>query len=707
LRFARYGRTHQLRIETAEDLEAVLALDESLWVATGAPCDAFRCDRQFLTLVDTDHNDRIYTNELKDAIRWLLERLADHSRIAEGTDALSLSAVRNDTPEGEALVRSARYVLAVLGEGNAEAISLGQIRGFLADVQSRPLNGDGVVVPEAAADPPVAELIKDIVACLGGTDDVSGQKGITEAQLKQFFEAVRGHLDWRDQLRAAAETDAELLPLGEQTAAAHDVYQTHAEKVDTFFARCRVWQFDPRAAEHLDWPQTELQKLDAADLAQLQSALQEAPLARPNPEGRLPLSEDAVNPFYRSWIAALKEKVLRPILGRVPEQLSEDDWARTKSTLAPYAAYLKAKPGAEVEPLGLEKLQAYRDGALEPKILELIEKDRHVADVLKDVRQVEQLLLYHQHLMRLANNFVSFPDLYTTGRRALFERGSVVIDGRWFNFAVRIEDLAAHRATTKDSNIFTLYLEVTRAAGEKFHLAVPVTSGTKSNLGIGKHGVFFDTDGQEYDVRVVQVIENPTSLREALVRPFVSLGRFVTGKIEAFSAKGEKGLEKGLDTSLAAPKGAGGMAGGPAGLMVGVSFAVAALGSAFAFIVKTLAGLQFYQVALGLGGLALAVMVPLGLVAQMRLRRQDLSTLLEGCGWAINARMRMDRKQRKHFTNRGSYPKDAEGTPQKRWVKVVLVLLALAALALGVYFAIQLLSSPSTPTAAKVVKSPG
>ena len=76
-RFQRYGKTYQLRIETAEDLEHVLSLDEALWVATSAPTSAFRCDQKFLAFVDADSTGRITTAKLKRAVEWLLAKLAD------------------------------------------------------------------------------------------------------------------------------------------------------------------------------------------------------------------------------------------------------------------------------------------------------------------------------------------------------------------------------------------------------------------------------------------------------------------------------------------------------------------------------------------------------------------------------------------------------------------------------------------------------
>ena len=69
------------------------------------------------------------------------------------------------------------------------------------------------------------------------------------------------------------------------------------------------------------------------------------------------------------------------------------------------------------------------------------------------------------------------------------------------------------------------------------------------------------------------------------------------------------------------------------------SVAVAALGSSFAFITKTLSELDWHRVlAAGAIGLA-AVLVPALMIAWFRLRRRNLSALLEASGWAVNAPM--------------------------------------------------------------------
>jgi hypothetical protein len=119
-----------------------------------------------------------------------------------------------------------------------------------------------------------------------------------------------------------------------------------------------------------------------------------------------------------------------------------------------------------------------------------------------------------------------------------------------------------------------------------------------------------------------------------------------------------------------------------AGMLMGLSVSVAAIGSAFAFITKTLTSLSRGQVFLGVLGAAVVVMVPVSLIAILKLRRQDLSALLEGCGWAINARMRPTREQRRQFTVTPRFPAGAEGAPTRRLLYVLIAVVVVLAAAL-------------------------
>jgi len=405
----------------------------------------------------------------------------------------------------------------------------------------------------------------------------------------------------------------------------------------------------------------------------------------------------------------LKDAVVEPLVGEGVEGLSEAQWNSIKATFDPYRNWLAGKRGPDVEKPGPEKLRRYVEGYCADAVREMLAADREVATRLAHARELKKLLLYHRHLLRLANNFVSFPDLYDPARRAMFEMGSLVIDGRWFNFAVRAENVQEHSKRAKRSGMFVMYCELTRVdEKDATTVAVPATAGTIGNLCVGKRGVFFDTDGQHYDARVTEIIENPISFREALVAPFVKLGRFIGGKIEAISGSAQKEVEAQLgqatqqvqagiqETVREAPRlaqGAGQTAGAPQSaasasasrrdILLGASVSIAALSSAFAFITKTLAGVERATIITAVMVGALVVIIPTAIVAGFKLARRDLSSILEGCGWAINARMRLNRAQRKQFTRHEPYPADATGTPRRRWLIYVLLLLLAVVLAVG------------------------
>ena len=117
-------------------------------------------------------------------------------------------------------------------------------------------------------------------------------------------------------------------------------------------------------------------------------------------------------------------------------------------------------------------------------------------------------------------------------------------------------------------------------------------------------------------------------------------------------------------------------------MLMGAGVAVAALGGAAAYITKTFAEAGYLPVILAIGGAVLLVALPTSIVAFLKLRRRDLGAILEGSGWAINARMRLTRSQRRFFTQRPDYPKGAKGVRGIAWTVGVIVLL-IAIIAIG------------------------
>ncbi|MHC4481630.1 MAG: hypothetical protein ACYS1C_11775 [Planctomycetota bacterium] len=141
MHFERHGRTYQLRIQGPAELEQVLALDDSLWVAMSAPVAGLNCDAEFLNFVDLDDNQRIRADELRAAIRWLLGRLAERSHLAEGADRVEVDWIDPEGAGGRRCREAADYILSTLGHSD-RAIDLARIQQFQSSLDSSVINGD-------------------------------------------------------------------------------------------------------------------------------------------------------------------------------------------------------------------------------------------------------------------------------------------------------------------------------------------------------------------------------------------------------------------------------------------------------------------------------------------------------------------------------------------------------------------------------------
>jgi len=712
MHFDRYGHTYQLRIRTPDELAEVVELDDTLWTALSAPVTGLHCDREFLGFVDLDSNGRIRADEVRAAVRYLLKRLSDPSQIAEGTDVLRLSMIDTSHTEGRRLVETAQYILGAIGEGGQEHISLDHLKGFRDAVGKSVINGDGIITPIASDDEDTREFIADVVSCVEGRSDLTGRKGITEEDLAWFLDAAGDYVAWVEESDLSADGQATgVMPLGEGTCAAYDAFATVKDKVDEFFDRCSLLRFWPEADAQARAALLEQLHDRSAHGPSVRDRLAAGPLAEPNADGVLPL-QTGLNPAYVAGMNTFTELVVQPLLGKDTE-LSEADWLHVTTVFAPRVDWMARKPATDVGKLGRDKLRRYLDGPYAKAVQALIARDKEVALRLVEARELKKLVLFHKYLLPLANNFVSFPDLYNPERRALFEMGSLVIDSRWFSLAVKVKDIEEHCRLAKTSGMFVMYVELThRGEPSGLMVAVPATSGTVGNLCVGKRGVFYDTTGKHYDARILRIIKNPISFREAAVAPFVRLGHFIAGKIEAISGSAQKELEgrvglvtESVRTGVAetireGPQGGGASApqsGGDGGfgaqggtsrrdLILGASVSVAALSSAFAFVTSRLTDALEHpgRLAGALAVIILVVLVPTALAAAIKLARRDLSAILEGCGWAINGRMHLSRQQRHQFTRFDGFPKDATGTPGRRWALIVLLVILLGLIIAGV-----------------------
>ncbi len=651
--FENYGGSYQLKIKKADDLKKIQVLDDVYWAAVSAPINSFNCDHAFVSYVDTDQNGRIRTNEIREAQLWLFRFLANRSHLSEGTDILNLNDIDTSHPEGQRLQAAAKLILANLNLTGAREISLSQVRDVQNIMAKAVNNGDGVIPPEAVSDPDLSGFITSVIDTVGSVLDISGKKGIDQNRLEMFLNEAENYLAWVEEGKIPqGQNTTEIMPWGADSSQAYELIAGMDDKIEQYFAQCAMVRLDERSQAQMKFSQKELEEIDFTDKSVMESRISDAPLAVPNPEGVIEL-ESGVNSLYAGRLFELKEKVLKRVLGEPVKQLTQKQWDKVKDIFTPHKIWLKKKRGAAVEKLGEEKLRSYLNGRYKERVSSLIAKDLAVADDLKQIRNLEKLILYQKYLMELANNFVSFSNLYNPRTRSLFERGTLIIDGRKIAFAMEIQDRQKHIKAAEKSYMYLLYAEVTGRQDKdiKFDIVAAVTSGSAGNLRIGKRGIFLTTDGCLWDAQIVDIVENPISIWESVRAPFQQLTVFVKKQVGKFNKSHQDKLEK----SLAAPSASG----VTRDLLLGGSVAVAALGSSFAYITKALSQVKAIHILAVLAGIAAIILFPGIIIGFIKIRKRDMSVLLEASGWAVNTRMRLNDTLGRLFTYVPRLPKNA------------------------------------------------
>jgi hypothetical protein len=445
-----------------------------------------------------------------------------------------------------------------------------------------------------------------------------------------------------------------LLPFGDDTGSIKEGVDSLDSEITRFYLLCGIAAAG--ALQIRDYSYDPLRDEDSA----AGELLDKLPLQKVRPDGIIRM-DDPVNPKYRRQFDTLVKLLRKWFPSETESGISEPFWLRLRDLLIPYSAWTARRPTGPYETLREHFFNAENIAETITRVDELLAESEKSAYTIEEVRLLERLVLSQANILCFANNFVSFPQLYKISSRAAFETGTLIMDGRHFNLAVPVLNRDIHKKTAVSSGMYVLYTAIYDKSGAASHVAaVPVTSGGVGNLGIGKRGIFHNIHGAEQDAEVVDLIENPVSIREAVAAPFKRLGRLVTGKIEAITTEAEKRLDDttviavdqlqtGDTQQVSVPKQT--TPGGTAGMIAAGGVAVAAVSSALAFITKTLAEIAWWQILIGFGSAALAVVIPASISAFFKLRKRDLSSIIEASGWAVNARMRLTYRQSRFFTH--------------------------------------------------------
>lgn len=641
-RFFRAGGIDQVRLDEASDLAGVAGLDQKLWLALTCPVNGLHFDSRTLHLLDTDGDGRVRAPEIVAAITLMTDCLKGLSELTNGKDALPLSAFNEATEKGKLMLASARRILASQGNADATSISIDDVKDSKKIFAETRFNGDGIIDAEVVGDPDARDVVGEIITSLGSVLDAAGRAGVNQEKVDEFFKELVAFDAWHQELEAARK---EVCPLGDDTKAAVLAIDAVRAKIDDYFARVRLTHFDPRAISAVNRKEEEYLELAASDMTISADEVVGFPIARIEDGRALPLS-DGINPAWIDRINTLKTAAIDKLLKGGMKELTEDDWAKLQSKVAAYRGWLAKKAGEKVESLGIERVRAILASSAKENLSKLIAKDVAAQPEMDAITDVERLVHYSRDLHPLLNNFVSFSRFYRR-EKAIFQAGELYLDSRRCHLCVKVDSVAAHTKLAALSKTFLAYCECTRlATGEKMIIAAAFTNGDSDALMVGRNGLFYDRDGNDWDATIVHIIDHPISIRQAFWSPYKKTVR----AIEEMIAKRAEAADKVATTNLtsavestgaAAAKGEQKKPKFEVGTIAALGVAVGGITAAFSAIFASFLGLGKW-IPLGIIGIVLAISGPSMLIAWLKLRQRSLGPILEGNGWAVNGKVRIN-----------------------------------------------------------------
>ncbi len=696
-RFFSAGGTDQVRLDNAGDILSLDALDKKLWVALSCPVKGLELDTKTLALIDTDKDGRVRAPEIVAAVKWIAARLKDVSEIKNGASELPLKSINDQCDEGKRALASARQILTNLGKADAPTISVDDTMDTARIFAQTKFNGDGIVPADSSEDAAVQGVIQNIIDCLGGALDRSGKTGVTQDKLDQFFTELTAYDNWK---QTAEKDAAKILPLGEGTDAALQVLLAVKPKVDDYFARCRLAAFDERMVAAMNRQESDFLALTTKDLSFSASEVSGFPLARVAMDKPLPLKE-GINPAWADSMAKFQKEVVRPILGE-KTSLRVEEWIDLGARFAAYQAWTTAKAGGAVEKLGLARVREILSSKTRKTIGELIARDKALEAEAGAITEVDQLVRYYRDLYQLLNNFVSFADFYSRKRKAVFQAGTLYLDGRACELCVRVDDMARHGTLASLSKTYLAYCDcVKRGGSEKMTIAAAFTGGDSDQLLVGRNGVFFDRAGNDWDATIVKIIEHPISVRQAFWAPYKKVAKMIEDQLEKSAAARDKAMQEKAQAGMAATA-QGVQEGKPTvaqqafdvgktvGIFAAIGLALGAIGTAAAAILGAFMTLPLWQKPVALVAIMLLISGPSILIAWLKLRQRNLGPILDANGWAVNGRVKINIPFGGALTSVAKLPPNAERTLDdpyaekshaKGWITlaVVIILAACAA----------------------------
>ncbi len=647
--FFRAGGVDQVSLRDKHDLLALQDLKQELWVALAMPTQGVDIDPDTLKLLDHDNDQRIRVRDLLEAVEWGSGTFRDLDQLLTSADSVRLSDIADPK-----VVAAARRMLSDLGKREADSIAVADADAITKAFADTVLNGDGVVIEQSTDDPDLRKVIADVISATGSVIDRSGKPGVDTAHAGQFFADIDKRAGW-----LAREKDARLAALGEATAAAAEAFEAVRAKIEDYFVRCRVSQYDPRGATALAGQESGLLDLAARSLTFGDEQLARLPLSRIDAAARLTFGA-GVNPAWAARIAAFVDATVKPIIGP-RDVLTAADLATIADKLASYMVWRADRPTTTVDGLDRAWVERLAGPELRDQLTKLIASEQALAGEYDQISAVAKTVRMRRDFGRIVRNFVNFSDFYSK-QDGVFQAGTLYLDARALHLCIPVSDAAKHGTLAAAADACLVYCDISRQGVTK-QIAAAITNGDADNVFVGRNGIFYDRDGNDWDATVIKIISNPISVREAFWTPYKKLVKAIEDNVlkraQAAEAEAHAKVETAggdvahLDkralaaaaVTAAPPPAAAAKKPEPKkidlGTVAAIGVAIGGIGTLFGALLGTIFGLGPWF-PIGIVGILLMISGPSMLLAWLKLRRRNLGPILDANGWAINGRARIN-----------------------------------------------------------------
>lgn len=689
----------QLKIDSIDDVLNLADLDPKLWVALACPVKGLEFSEETLSILDTDKNGRVRVPEILETVDFIKKYFKNPSVIMTKGDSIPLSALGDEKFGcGYSPLESAKAVLAILEKPDAKEISLSDLS--LKDKLFSPavLNGDGILPPEAVKNEVACDVVKDIVSCTGGADDISGSKGTNRSQFESFFSEIRAVKSWRE---SAGEKSPEIFFLQLNTDSAAEIYMNVRDKINDFFLRCSLGSFDSVMTDALAKKDEDF-VLGGDDISM--EKLFGLPLALCEPGKSLPLN-GSVNPAWKAEIELFAQNVVTPILGQGLTCLTETEWKKIEQAFVPYMAWYSVRPENSVSGLSFERIDEILASDAESVIAACLDEEEKSPPLALATIDLRKMALLKRDFVELLRNFVSFEKLYDMNDKAIFQCGTLFIDGRSCDLCFRVTDAGKHATMSPLSQCYLLYCNcVKQETGEKMEIAALVSAGPSDNLIVGRNGVFYDREGKIWDATIAKIVENPISIREAFFSPYKKLARMIQERVAKAAAAAEEKSNAKLSSAVNDPNAAAASAKEGAqsrkfdvGTIAAISVAFTGVATVVGGLLSAFLGLG-YWIPLGIVGILLAISLPSMFIAWMKLRQRNIAPILDASGWAVNGNVKINIPLGSTLTDLAVRPAGSKLSlkdpfEQKKFPLGTLIFW-LVVLAVAIWFAVSVAKNP-------------